>query len=91
MRDAPSLPDLYVGKIFHFVGVGGATQGVHLPAIVVRIAGEGINRVVLTIFTDQIERGAASSTERESSVGYSAGMTPGTWHYIEDCHRQNEV
>jgi hypothetical protein len=82
-----SLPDLYVGKIVHFVGIGTPVRGRHFPAIVVRIADEGINRVVLTIFTDQVERCAASSTRRESSVGYSAEMTPGTWHYIEDCHR----
>jgi len=62
------LPDLYVGKIVHFVGVSDQVRGRHLPTIVVR------NLV-------------ASSTRREPSVGYSAEMTPGTWHHIEDCHR----
>ena len=71
------------------VGVGTQVRGRHFPAIVVRIADEGINRVVLTIFMDQIERGAASSTRRESSVGYSAEMTPGTRHYVEDCQTSN--
>jgi hypothetical protein len=72
------------------VGVGTQVRGRHFPAIVVHIADEGINCVVLTIFTDQIERGAASSTRRESSVGYSAEMTPGARHYVEDCHRTDK-
>jgi len=44
------------------------------------------NRVVLTIFTDQIVLGATSSATREMSIGYSAEMAPDTWHHIEDCH-----
>jgi hypothetical protein len=42
----------------------------------VRIADEGLYRAVLTIFTDQIERGAASLAKRKASVGYSAEMAP---------------
>ncbi len=85
-----SLPDLYVGKIVHFVGVSDQVRGRHLPAIVVRIAEDQINRVVLTIFTDQLESGVASSSRREPSIGYSAEMVPGTWHDIQDCHRPLE-
>ena len=48
-------------------------------AIVVRIAAEVLNRVVLTIFTDQLERGASMSTMHEPSVSYSAEMAPGRW------------
>ncbi len=39
---------------------------------------------------DQLERGVASSSRREPSVGYSAEMAPGMWHDIEDCHRPRE-
>jgi hypothetical protein len=90
MSDAPVLPKLYVGKIVHFVGVSEPVRGYHFPAIVVRILDEGLNRVVLTIFTDQVERGAASSTKRERGIGYSAELVPGTWHCIEDCYRADE-
>lgn len=85
-----SQPDLYVGKIVHFVGVSDQVRGRHLPAIVVRILEDQVNRVVLTIFTDQIESGVASSSRREPSVSYSAEMAPGTWHDIEECHRPRE-
>jgi hypothetical protein len=57
MRDSPGLLDLSVGKIVHIVGVSGATQGVHLPAIVVRIIDGQLKRVILTTF-DEGERGS---------------------------------
>ena len=81
-----SLPPVYVGKIVHFVGGTEQIQGRHLPAIVVRMMDDEFNRVVLTIFTDQIVLGATSSATREMSIGYSAEMAPDTWHHIEDCH-----
>ena len=87
LESSMRMPDLYVGKIVHYVGVSDHIRSRHLPAIVVRIAVEGLNRIVLTIFTHQVERGAATSTMREPSVDDSAEMTPGSWHYIEDCHR----
>ncbi len=67
-----TLPDLYVGKIVHFVGVSDLVRGRHLPTIVVRILENQVNRVVLTIFSDQLESGVASSSRREPSVGYAA-------------------
>ncbi len=52
-----TLPDLYVGKVVHFVGVNDLVHGRHLPTIVVRILENQVNRVVLTIFSDEVERG----------------------------------
>ncbi len=84
-----SLPPVYVGKIVHFVGGSEQLRGRCLPAIVVRMMDDERNRVVLTIFTDQIVLGATSAATREMSIGYSAEMVPDTWHDIEDCHHDD--
>lgn len=59
----------------------------YLLAIVVRILKEDVNRVVLTIVTDQLVHGAASSTKLELSIGDAAELVPGTRRHIEERHR----
>lgn len=102
-----SLPGLIEGRIVHYVLESGRSKGEHRPAIVVRDWKQENGLVQLQVFTDGENDGLRDIvTERlmpiidldysdfllwRTSVPYSEDKEPGTWHWISDDGRLNNV
>jgi hypothetical protein len=80
---------LTVGRMVHYVLPEGRSLGEHRPAIVVRvwkdIPSYPEGTVNLQVFTDGSNDGRdhAAGIVWRTSVHYSEGKEPGTWHWIE--------
>lgn len=92
------MDGLAVGRLVHYVLKGGRSEGDHRPAIVVRnwvadgspqnVYPEGY--VNLVVFLDGYNDGTPTEVSNyggtvawATSVHYSEGLEPGTWHWIE--------
>lgn len=82
------MPGLTEGRIVHYVLASGRNQGQHRPAIVVRDWKQPNGLVQLQVFTDETNDYApgvpgSNGIFWATSVIYSEGKEPGTWHWIE--------
>lgn len=79
------IKGLAVGRIVHYVLIGGPHEGDHRPAIVVRCWNEyDPGMVNLQVFTDGANDGQAESFIWQTSIHHDPDeKKPGTWHFPE--------
>lgn len=75
------MDGLIEGRLVHFV----MPDGQHRPAIVVRVWSKETGYCNLQVITDGSNDGQenTSGMRWETSVNYSEGKEPRTWHWIE--------
>ena len=79
------MEGLTEGRIVHYVLADGGSMGEHRPAIVVKVWSKESGTSNLTVFTDWSNDGQHNENgiRWTTSVQYSEGKEPGTWHWIE--------
>lgn len=79
------IKGLAVGRIVHFVLVGGPHAGEHRPAIIVRTwSNYDPGLVNLQVFTDGTNDGQEGGTLWQTSIHHDPDeKKPGTWHFPE--------
>lgn len=79
------LAGLTEGRMVHFVLPDGRSAGEHRPAVVVRVWNKATGYVNLQVLTDGSNDGDlyAAGVYWATSVTYSEGKEPRTWHWIE--------
>jgi hypothetical protein len=74
------MEGLTEGRMVHYV----MPDGVHRPAVIVRVWNRETGYSNLQVFTDGTnDPGGANGIMWKTSVNYSKDPVPGTWHWIE--------
>lgn len=85
-QQAPTpIKGLAVGRIVHFVLIGGRNEGEHRPAIIVRTWSDHDPGLVnLQVFTDKTNDGHDQCVIWQTSIHHDPDeKQPGTWHFPE--------
>lgn len=85
MAKADPLAGLTEGRMVHYVLPDGRSSGEHRPAIVVKVWNKATGYVNLQVITDGSNDGDpyAAGIHWATSISYSEGKEPRTWHWIE--------
>lgn len=83
--ESKPIPGLTEGRMVHYVLPDGIRKGEHRPAVIVKVWDHSHGTSNLQVFTDghNDADSGLNGLVWKTSIMYSKGKEPGTWHFIE--------